>query len=64
MAQAALRHRLATRDDVPALTGLMAAAITELQKPFLEARPDWGYGSGAGRRAQGAGRRAQGSLHP
>jgi hypothetical protein len=40
MSQAALRHRLATRDDVPALTGLMAAAVTELQKPFLEARPD------------------------
>ncbi len=30
-----LTHRLATRDDVPALRVLMDAAIGELQKPFL-----------------------------
>ena len=30
-----LRHRLATRDDLAALTALMDAAIGELQKPFL-----------------------------
>lgn len=30
-------HRLAVRDDVPALTGLMRDAIGELQKPFLTA---------------------------
>lgn len=30
-----LTHRLATPDDIPALTGLMAAAIGELQKGFL-----------------------------
>jgi GNAT superfamily N-acetyltransferase len=30
-----LRHRLATRDDLPALKVLMEAAISELQKPFL-----------------------------
>ena len=30
-----LRHRLATRDDLAALTVLMDAAIGELQKPFL-----------------------------
>jgi GNAT superfamily N-acetyltransferase len=30
-----LQHRLATRGDLPALTGLMELAIGELQKPFL-----------------------------
>jgi GNAT superfamily N-acetyltransferase len=30
-----LRHRLATREDIAALTALMDAAIGELQKPFL-----------------------------
>jgi GNAT superfamily N-acetyltransferase len=30
-----LQHRLATRDDLPALTALMELAIGELQKPFL-----------------------------
>lgn len=33
---ATLSHRLATRDDLDALKSLMNAAITELQKPFLE----------------------------
>ncbi|MFC7738293.1 GNAT family N-acetyltransferase [Roseomonas sp. GCM10028921] len=37
MADAALRPRLAHRDDVPALAALMEAAIAELQKPFLDA---------------------------
>jgi GNAT superfamily N-acetyltransferase len=32
-----LQHRLATRDDLAALTALMDAAIAELQKPFLDA---------------------------
>jgi GNAT superfamily N-acetyltransferase len=32
-----LQHRLATRDDLPALTALMERAIGELQKPFLDA---------------------------
>jgi GNAT superfamily N-acetyltransferase len=32
-----LRHRLATRSDLDALKGLMALAIAELQKPFLDA---------------------------
>ncbi len=36
MPNPALQHRLATRGDVPALAGLMEAAIAELQKPFLE----------------------------
>jgi GNAT superfamily N-acetyltransferase len=36
MPTAAPQHRLATRDDVPALTALMEAAIAELQKPFLD----------------------------
>jgi len=31
-----LQHRLARREDVPALTALMEAAIAELQKPFLD----------------------------
>ena len=31
----ALTHRLATRDDLPALAGLMEAAIGELQADFL-----------------------------
>ncbi|MEO8667721.1 MAG: GNAT family N-acetyltransferase [Bauldia sp.] len=35
MAASALRHRLANREDVAALTALMNAAIGELQKPFL-----------------------------
>jgi GNAT superfamily N-acetyltransferase len=35
MSSTSLTHRLATRDDVPALTLLMNAAIGELQKPFL-----------------------------
>jgi len=30
-----LEHRLATRDDLAALTALMDRAIGELQKPFL-----------------------------
>ena len=30
-----LTHRLATPDDMPALTGLMDAAIGDLQAPFL-----------------------------
>lgn len=37
MAGGALEHRLATRDDLPALAALMDAAISELQKPFLNA---------------------------
>ena len=32
-----LHHRLATHDDIPALSTLVAAAIGELQKPFLDA---------------------------
>ncbi|HWV54264.1 GNAT family N-acetyltransferase [Pseudorhodoplanes sp.] len=32
-----LQHRLATHDDLPALVALMERAITELQKPFLDA---------------------------
>jgi GNAT superfamily N-acetyltransferase len=36
MTAAHLQHRLATRDDLVALTGLMEAAIAELQKPFLD----------------------------
>lgn len=35
MSLGALRHRLAIRDDVPALTLLMEAAIAELQRAFL-----------------------------
>ena len=36
MADHALHHRLARRDDIPALSALMESAITELQKPFLD----------------------------
>ena len=32
-----LQHRLASRDDLPALTALMELAIGELQKPYLNA---------------------------
>lgn len=35
MTSATLTHRLARRDDLPALKALMDAAITELQRPFL-----------------------------
>jgi GNAT superfamily N-acetyltransferase len=35
--QNSLKHRLAIRDDLPALKSLMDAAIGELQKPFLDA---------------------------
>ena len=38
MANAPLTHRLARREDVPALRALMDAAISELQKPFLDDR--------------------------
>ena len=38
MATALLTHRLARREDVPVLRRLMDAAISELQKPFLDAR--------------------------
>lgn len=31
-----LQHRLATSDDLPALTALMERSIGELQKPFLD----------------------------
>jgi GNAT superfamily N-acetyltransferase len=37
MANETLTHRLASRDDLGALKGLMEAAISELQKPFLDA---------------------------
>lgn len=36
MADPTLQHRLARRDDIPALTALMEAAISELQRPFLD----------------------------
>lgn len=36
MADAVLSHRLARRDDIPALTVLIEAAIEELQKSFLD----------------------------
>lgn len=36
MTSATLTHRLARRDDVDALKALMEAAISELQKPFLD----------------------------
>ncbi len=35
MSDAALRHRLACREDLPVLKELMEAAIAELQKPYL-----------------------------
>jgi GNAT superfamily N-acetyltransferase len=37
MTDEALRHRLAEPGDIAALSVLMAAAIAELQKPFLDA---------------------------
>jgi GNAT superfamily N-acetyltransferase len=37
MTRATLTHRLAHRDDLDALRALMDAAISELQKPFLDA---------------------------
>jgi GNAT superfamily N-acetyltransferase len=37
-ASAILTHRLARRDDLDGLRALMDAAISELQKPFLDAR--------------------------
>ena len=36
MAEAALTHRLARREDIPALTRLMDRAISELLKPYLD----------------------------
>jgi len=36
MANTMLTHRLARRDDLHALRGLMEAAISTLQKPFLD----------------------------
>jgi GNAT superfamily N-acetyltransferase len=36
MANAALTHRIARRDDLDALAALMEGAISELQKPFLD----------------------------
>ena len=38
MTSAPTSHRLATRADLDALRALMAASITELQKPFLDER--------------------------
>jgi GNAT superfamily N-acetyltransferase len=38
MANTILTHRLAQRDDLYALRGLMEAAISTLQKPFLDER--------------------------
>jgi GNAT superfamily N-acetyltransferase len=38
MTRATLTHRLAHRDDLDALRALMDAAISELQKPFLDER--------------------------
>ena len=37
VATGVLTHRLARREDIPALRALMEAAIAELQKPFLDA---------------------------
>ena len=37
MNEVALTHRLARRDDIPALMRLMGAAISELLKPYLDA---------------------------
>jgi GNAT superfamily N-acetyltransferase len=36
MTNAAFQHRLARREDIPALAALMEMAIAELQKPFLD----------------------------
>lgn len=36
MASGSLTHRLARREDIPALTRLMDAAIAELLKPYLD----------------------------
>lgn len=36
MANGDLRHRIARREDLAAITVLMDAAIAELQKPFLD----------------------------
>ena len=36
MPNTALQHRLATREDLAALSAIMNAAIAELQKPFLD----------------------------
>ncbi|MBY5847653.1 GNAT family N-acetyltransferase [Rhizobium ruizarguesonis] len=36
MASENFRHRIAQREDLPALIALMNAAISELQKPFLD----------------------------
>lgn len=36
MASENFRHRMAQREDLPALIALMNAAISELQKPFLD----------------------------
>lgn len=38
MTRATLTHRLAHRDDLDALRALMDAAISQLQKPFLDER--------------------------
>jgi len=38
VASGVLTHRLAIREDIPALRALMDAAISELQTPFLDAR--------------------------
>jgi GNAT superfamily N-acetyltransferase len=38
MTQVTLTHRLARREDLDALRALMDAAISELQKPFLDER--------------------------
>lgn len=38
MGSAILTHRLARREDIPALRIVMDAAISELQQPFLDAR--------------------------
>ena len=37
MTRSVLRHRLARRDDIAALTDLMELAIAQLQRPFLDA---------------------------
>lgn len=36
MSSSDLQHRLARREDLPALSALIEAAIAELQKPFLD----------------------------